>query len=120
MVRLLLIRHGETTWNSERRLQGWSEAPLSERGREQVAVVSHGGTLGLLIEHLLDQADPARPSPYHFANTGVSLIAIEGRRRRLILLNDTRHLDNDPLHRDGAGPERPVSRASEGGADHGS
>lgn len=33
--RLLLIRHGETLWNQEGRIQGHTDVPLSERGREQ-------------------------------------------------------------------------------------
>jgi broad specificity phosphatase PhoE len=33
--RLILIRHGESTWNFEERLQGQLDPPLSERGREQ-------------------------------------------------------------------------------------
>jgi probable phosphoglycerate mutase len=31
----LLVRHGESAWNAERRLQGQADAPLSERGRAQ-------------------------------------------------------------------------------------
>ena len=34
-MRLILVRHGETVWNAERRLQGHADAPLSERGVEQ-------------------------------------------------------------------------------------
>jgi probable phosphoglycerate mutase len=34
-MRLILVRHGETVWNAERRLQGHADAPLSKRGVEQ-------------------------------------------------------------------------------------
>lgn len=34
-VRLILMRHGETLWNVERRLQGHSNSDLSERGTQQ-------------------------------------------------------------------------------------
>jgi broad specificity phosphatase PhoE len=34
-VRLLLVRHGESTWNFEHRIQGQSDPPLSEEGRRQ-------------------------------------------------------------------------------------
>jgi glucosyl-3-phosphoglycerate phosphatase len=32
---MILVRHGESTWNAEERLQGQQDPPLSERGREQ-------------------------------------------------------------------------------------
>ena len=35
MTTLLLARHGETDWNSERRWQGHADRPLNDRGREQ-------------------------------------------------------------------------------------
>ena len=34
-MRLILMRHGETTWNAEARLQGQDNSDLSERGIEQ-------------------------------------------------------------------------------------
>src|SRR5881394_424675 len=34
-MRLLLARHGETTWNAERRFQGRTDVALSARGRAQ-------------------------------------------------------------------------------------
>jgi broad specificity phosphatase PhoE len=34
-MRLILVRHGETVWNAERRLQGHADAPLSPRGIDQ-------------------------------------------------------------------------------------
>jgi len=36
MTRIYLIRHAETTWNAEGRLQGTLDAPMSERGKRQV------------------------------------------------------------------------------------
>ena len=35
MGRLLLLRHGQSTWNAERRWQGWADPPLSDVGRAQ-------------------------------------------------------------------------------------
>ena len=37
-MRVLLVRHGETAWNADRRVQGWAPAPLAERGREQASL----------------------------------------------------------------------------------
>lgn len=35
MASILLVRHGETTWNREGRVQGWADTALSGLGREQ-------------------------------------------------------------------------------------
>ena len=39
-MRLLLVRHGETVWNAERRLQGNRDVPLSTAGRAQAAALA--------------------------------------------------------------------------------
>lgn len=39
MTTVLLVRHGETTWNRDRRVQGIAPAPLTDRGRTQAAAV---------------------------------------------------------------------------------
>ncbi len=36
-VLLHLVRHGQTTWNAESRLAGWTDVPLTEAGRAQAA-----------------------------------------------------------------------------------
>ncbi len=35
MARLLLLRHGQSTWNAEGRWQGWADPPLSPTGTSQ-------------------------------------------------------------------------------------
>lgn len=35
MIRVLLCRHGETDWNREHRMQGHTDVPLAESGRQQ-------------------------------------------------------------------------------------
>jgi len=44
--RLVLIRHGESTWNKSGRFTGWIDVPLTERGEEQAREAG-----GLLREH---------------------------------------------------------------------
>lgn len=40
MGRLLIVRHGETPWNIEGRLQGHADIALSEVGRQQASLVA--------------------------------------------------------------------------------
>ena len=35
MTKLVLVRHGESTWNKENRFTGWTDVDLSERGRQE-------------------------------------------------------------------------------------
>lgn len=39
-MRVLLIRHGRSTWNIERRWQGWADPPLSADGATEVEAVA--------------------------------------------------------------------------------
>ena len=39
---LVLIRHGESTWNNENRFTGWYDCPLSDKGEEEA---TEGGRL---------------------------------------------------------------------------
>jgi broad specificity phosphatase PhoE len=50
---ILLVRHGETEWNLERRYQGRSDSPLTDRG------IAQAHAIGRLIGGLPD-AEPAR------------------------------------------------------------
>lgn len=39
MTQLILVRHGETLWNREKRMQGHTDTVLSETGRQQAAAL---------------------------------------------------------------------------------
>ncbi|CBN78717.1 conserved unknown protein [Ectocarpus siliculosus] len=34
---LVVVRHGESTWNNENRFTGWKDVPLSDKGQEEAA-----------------------------------------------------------------------------------
>ena len=38
---IFLVRHGETEWNRARRIQGWSDSPLTVRGIAQAVAIGH-------------------------------------------------------------------------------
>jgi 2,3-bisphosphoglycerate-dependent phosphoglycerate mutase len=38
MFTLVLLRHGESTWNKENRFTGWTDVDLTEKGREEAKV----------------------------------------------------------------------------------
>ncbi len=44
MKKLVLLRHGESTWNKENRFTGWTDVDLSEKG------VQEAKTAGLLLK----------------------------------------------------------------------
>lgn len=63
---LWLVRHGETTWNAEGRVQGQTDAPLSTVGRAQarsVAALISGWHFDALyssdLQRVVDTAQPA-------------------------------------------------------------
>src|SRR5437773_11710562 len=39
-LHLYIARHGETDWNLQHRLQGWTDRPLDETGRKQAAALA--------------------------------------------------------------------------------
>ena len=56
--RLIFVRHGETAYNAENRLQGQLDIPLNARGREQARTV--GGTLRSLVGREIDRLEKAQ------------------------------------------------------------
>lgn len=41
MGTLILLRHGQSQWNLENRFTGWSDVPLTDRGRQDAATAAH-------------------------------------------------------------------------------
>ena len=61
MKTLVLLRHGESTWNKENRFTGWTDVDLSERGREEAKAAGQllkdgGYTFDLAFTSVLKRA----------------------------------------------------------------
>jgi probable phosphoglycerate mutase len=63
---LVLVRHGETAWNAEGRVQGQTDVPLSEVGRAQAAalvpVLAAGGFGAIYSSDLMRVRETAQPT----------------------------------------------------------
>ncbi|WP_436909857.1 histidine phosphatase family protein [Halosimplex marinum] len=61
MTAIVAVRHGETTWNRQQRLQGWAPAPLTDLGREQAdrlgAVLAEGYEIDRVLSSDLCRAE---------------------------------------------------------------
>jgi probable phosphoglycerate mutase len=83
MTRLVLVRHGETAWNRETRIQGHTDIPLSEHGRWHAQQVGKAlrdeGLHAIYSSDLLRAADTARAVA---EATGLPLQLDEGLRER--------------------------------------
>jgi len=59
VTRLLIVRHGQTSWNGSKRFQGWTDIELDEVGREQAlraAVVLAAQEPDLIVSSDLSRA----------------------------------------------------------------
>jgi len=39
-MKVYIVRHGETLWNAQKKLQGWSDIELNEKGRELAGITA--------------------------------------------------------------------------------
>jgi probable phosphoglycerate mutase len=82
---VLVIRHGESTWNVEHRWQGWLDAPLTPYGEEQAAQrareLAHNGILPRAI-YSSDLGRARRTAEIVGAHLEAPVIADRGFRER--------------------------------------
>jgi alpha-ribazole phosphatase/probable phosphoglycerate mutase len=77
-MRLLLARHGESVWNAERRFQGATDVPLSDRGRAQAAALGVGLRGYRVAAAYMSPFRRARETAeVALAGTGVPVVALE-------------------------------------------
>ena len=61
MIKLVLLRHGESVWNKENRFTGWTDVDLSEKGYDEARKAGHllkaeGYTFDLAFTSVLKRA----------------------------------------------------------------
>lgn len=76
-TKLCLIRHGETTWNAERRLQGHTDIPLNTKGIQQARQMAQALKNTKLSFDALYTSDLKRAADT--ANAIVELFGVEAR-----------------------------------------
>ena len=76
-TRLCLIRHGETTWNAERRLQGHIDIPLNAKGEVQARQMAQALKDAKLTFDVLYTSDLKRASDT--ANAVVQLFGVQAK-----------------------------------------
>ncbi len=94
MLQVYLVRHGETQWNAERRIQGQSDSPLTAHGERQAGRWASARTLG--ITHIItsDLGRTRRTAEIIAEACGCSVIA-DARLRELDMgVLEKRHIDS--------------------------
>jgi 2,3-bisphosphoglycerate-dependent phosphoglycerate mutase len=82
-VTFLVVRHGETAWNREGRIQGQGDSPLSERGVKQARAVAERLARERLVAIYSSNLGRARETARHVAAaTGLAVRFDAGLRER--------------------------------------
>lgn len=83
MGRLLIVRHGETPWNVEGRLQGHADIDISEKGRQQAREVAKRlAETPIDVAYSSDLARARHTAEIVLDQRGVPLHSTEGLRER--------------------------------------
>lgn len=81
-LRLYIARHGETDWNVEHRLQGWTDRPLNDNGRRQAAALAES-LKGVRIDAIYSSTlSRSRDTARAVAGSAVTVNSLDGLRER--------------------------------------
>jgi probable phosphoglycerate mutase len=81
VTELLLVRHGETDWNRERRFQGHADPPLNGTGREQAETLADElAGEGIAFVYTSDLARARETAEIVAARLGADLVAVRALR----------------------------------------
>src|SRR2546421_4524012 len=81
-LRLYIARHGETEWNVQHKLQGWTDTPLDETGRKQAAALAkslRGVRLDAIYSSTLSRS---RDTALTVAGKTLTVKSLDGLRER--------------------------------------
>ena len=77
MTELLLVRHGETDWNRDRRFQGHADPPLNDKGREQAnALAQELAAEGIELVYTSDLARARETAEVVGARLGANVLLL--------------------------------------------
>ena len=83
MTTLLLVRHGETDWNAEGRLQGHTDTPLNDYGRRQAAALADDlARDGIDVVYSSDLARARETAEIVAARLGLAVLLDPGLREK--------------------------------------
>ena len=81
-LRLYIARHGETDWNVQHRLQGWTDRPLDETGRKQAAALAES-LKGVHIDAIYSSTlSRSRDTAQTVAGKTMTVKSLDGLRER--------------------------------------
>lgn len=91
------LARGAETWEQVRsRVLAALAELLADHAGQRLALVGHGGSLKVLLAHLLGLERAMVPRLAVGANGGLTIVEFHHGEPRLVLLNDTSHLDPRP------------------------
>lgn len=101
MTHILLVRHGETDWNADERIQGWTPTSLNERGRQQAeALAARLASMPLTAAYSSDLPRARETAEAIASRHALPVLVDEGLRERCF--GQWEGLTAPELHRDWA------------------